>query len=66
MRGDIPPLPQYALIAWCLVKLRDNFTFYLSSSGYAWSFSFHHGLPILLIAKSIMIVSVSDAALLNN
>jgi hypothetical protein len=26
MRGDIPPLPQYALMAWCLVKHRDNFT----------------------------------------
>jgi hypothetical protein len=23
----IPPLPQYAFIAWCLVKHRDNFTF---------------------------------------
>jgi hypothetical protein len=27
MRGVIPPLPQYAFMAWCLVKLRDNFTF---------------------------------------
>jgi hypothetical protein len=27
MRGAIPPLPQYAFIAWCLVKHRDNFTF---------------------------------------
>jgi hypothetical protein len=23
------PLPQYAFMAWCLVKHRDNFTFYL-------------------------------------
>jgi hypothetical protein len=29
MNGDIPPLPQYAFMAWCLVKHRDNFTFYL-------------------------------------
>jgi len=29
MRGAIPPLPQYASMAWCLVKHRDNFTFYL-------------------------------------
>jgi len=29
MCGDIPPLPQYILMAWCLVKHRGNFTFYL-------------------------------------
>jgi hypothetical protein len=28
MRGDIPPLPQYVFMAWCLVKHRD-FTFTL-------------------------------------
>jgi hypothetical protein len=27
MRGAIPPLPEYVLMAWCLVKHRDNFTF---------------------------------------
>jgi hypothetical protein len=27
MLGAIPPLPQYAFMAWCLVKHRDNFTF---------------------------------------
>jgi hypothetical protein len=29
MRGAIPPLLLYVFMAWCLVKLRDNFTFYL-------------------------------------
>jgi hypothetical protein len=29
MRGAIPPFPQYVFMAWCLVKQRDNFTFYL-------------------------------------
>jgi len=29
MGGAIPPLPQYAFMAWCLVKAQDNFTFYL-------------------------------------
>jgi hypothetical protein len=29
MRGAIPPLPQYVFMAWCLVKHRDNFNFYL-------------------------------------
>jgi hypothetical protein len=24
MSGAIPPLPQYAFMAWCLVKHRDN------------------------------------------
>jgi len=28
MRGAIPPLPQYAFMAECLVKHRNNFTFY--------------------------------------
>jgi hypothetical protein len=28
MCGAIPPLPQYTFMAWCLVKHRDNFTFY--------------------------------------
>jgi hypothetical protein len=27
MSGAIPPLLQYAFMAWCLVKHRDNFTF---------------------------------------
>jgi hypothetical protein len=27
MRGAVPPLPQYAFMAWCVVKHRDNFTF---------------------------------------
>jgi hypothetical protein len=29
MSGAIHPLPQYAFMAWCLVKYRDNFTFCL-------------------------------------
>jgi hypothetical protein len=29
MRGAIPPLPQYVFMAWCLVKHRDKFTFYV-------------------------------------
>jgi hypothetical protein len=29
MREAIPPLPQYVFMAWCLVKHRENFTFYL-------------------------------------
>jgi len=35
MLKAIPPLPQYAYVAWCLVKHRDNFTFpfYLSYGG---------------------------------
>jgi hypothetical protein len=28
MSGAIPPLLQYAFMAWCLVKAQDNFTFY--------------------------------------
>jgi hypothetical protein len=35
MRAAIPPLPQYAFMAWCLVKHRDNFTF---STFLSWRF----------------------------
>jgi hypothetical protein len=27
MRGTIPSFPQYAFLAWCLVKHGDNFAF---------------------------------------
>jgi hypothetical protein len=33
MRGDIPPLPQYVFMPWCLVKHRDNFAFYWEREG---------------------------------
>jgi hypothetical protein len=42
MRGAIPPLPQYVFIAWCLVKHRHNFTFYLYEAGFEIR-SFHGG-----------------------
>jgi hypothetical protein len=29
MSGAIHPFPQYAFMAWCSVKNRDNFTFYV-------------------------------------
>jgi hypothetical protein len=29
MSGAIHSLPQYDFMAWCLLKHRDNFTFYL-------------------------------------
>jgi hypothetical protein len=32
MSGAIPSLPQYVFMAWCLVKHRDNFTFYLDKA----------------------------------
>jgi hypothetical protein len=34
MRGGISPLPRYVFMAWCLVKHRDNFTFYHSKYDY--------------------------------
>jgi hypothetical protein len=32
MSGATPPLSQYASMAWCLVKHRDNFTFTFTES----------------------------------
>jgi hypothetical protein len=39
MRRAIHPLPQYAFMAWCLVKHRDNFTFtfYFRGEGDNWT-----------------------------
>jgi hypothetical protein len=31
MSGAIHPLPQYAFMAWCLVKHRDNFTLHIET-----------------------------------
>jgi len=31
MRRAIPPIPQYVFMAWCLIKHRDNFTFFTVS-----------------------------------
>jgi hypothetical protein len=31
MSGDIPPLPQYAFMAWCLVKAQGQLYLYLSN-----------------------------------
>jgi hypothetical protein len=45
MRGAITPLPQYVLIAWCLVKHSDNFTFLL---GY-YSWQGHRGADLFLL-----------------
>jgi hypothetical protein len=32
MCGATPSLPQYVFMTWCLVKQRDNFTFYTEKS----------------------------------
>jgi hypothetical protein len=32
MRGAVPPLPQYVLMAWYLIKHRDIFTIFLYAS----------------------------------
>jgi hypothetical protein len=29
MRGDVPPLPQYALMVWCSVKAQGQLYLYL-------------------------------------
>jgi hypothetical protein len=29
MRGAVTPLPQYVFMAWCLVKQRDNLSFFI-------------------------------------
>jgi len=49
MCGAISPLPLYVFMAWCLVKHRGNFTFYLQ-----WHFHrLIHILPILCPAPSL-------------
>jgi hypothetical protein len=50
MRGAISPLPLYVFMAWCLVKHRDNFTFYLMSCHRIAG----QNLSVFLICPSIM------------
>jgi len=41
MRGAIPPLPQYAFMAWCSVKKhRGNFTFTFTLIGILHTFQY--------------------------
>jgi hypothetical protein len=47
MSGAIPPLPQYAFVAWCLVKIRDNFNF-----GFTFTFCFHCGIFVFSIIEA--------------
>jgi hypothetical protein len=68
MRRVILPLPQYVFMAWCLVKQRDNFTFYLFirirvypkvsglaawSENYKWYSSLPLGEIVLLFCESV-------------
>jgi hypothetical protein len=34
MNGAIPPLPQYAFMAWCLVKAQEQLYLYLIQKSY--------------------------------
>jgi len=34
-QGAITPLPQYVFMAWCLVKHRYNFIFFVVASGFS-------------------------------
>jgi len=44
MRGTIPPLPQYAFVAWCSVKKKhkDNFTTFIQSLFTELTYSMEH------------------------
>jgi hypothetical protein len=33
MRGVIPPLPQYAFMVWCSVKVKGHYLYLLASEG---------------------------------
>jgi hypothetical protein len=39
MRGGIPPLPQYAFMAWCLVKLYVTLRYFMFSLFLGYGFS---------------------------
>jgi hypothetical protein len=53
MCGAVSPLPQYAFMAWCLVKHRNNFTF-----------AFY--LDVYLLYKEIYICEVNQTAYNQN
>jgi hypothetical protein len=51
MCGAIPPLRQYAFMAWCLVKHRDNFTF---------TFTLFHEVFTIVKKSEIEIVDLNE------
>jgi hypothetical protein len=61
MRETISPIPQYAFMAWCLVKHRDKFTFYLLLSYVTPEI---YALPTVIIAgfivKDIFLQAVTE------
>jgi hypothetical protein len=57
MRGVIPALPRYAFMAWCLVKHRDNFTFYLYFALFM-LFSMGDSQRFIIIITIIIILTV--------
>jgi hypothetical protein len=49
MSGAIPPLPEYAFMAWCLVQHRNNFTFTSTFTKVHYSFDKSSPLDPVLI-----------------
>jgi hypothetical protein len=63
MRGAIPPLPQYAFMAWYLAKHRDNFTFTFL---YLYHFSLHYGNFNGTLAVGYLLIFSSDSLVVKS
>jgi hypothetical protein len=57
----IPPLPQYSLMAWCLVEHRDSFTFTFKTGKVAggWRILHNEELVICMVHHIIRVVRSS-------
>jgi hypothetical protein len=57
------PLPQYVFMAWCLVKHRDKFTFYLNVGDHD---PYSYKIIVRITVLCILIFSVLESRFDNN
>jgi hypothetical protein len=61
MPGAIPPLPQYAFMAWCLVKAQGQFYLYLSTV----TFDLAGSIPLSALWSCINYICLQSGLIYN-
>jgi hypothetical protein len=61
MSGAIHPLPQYAFMAWCLVKHRDNFSFLLLPNDIITCEGVSKSFRTICLQREVQVIQLSGA-----